>query len=121
MSVVVRYPDGQVKVLAKGADTTMIPLLREDTSQVCRRFLSGWSVKMRRPEKHGDISVEGIVGNPVSCPGSLHDAPCSLHDIVAINLPLAVRVLGSEVAAGSRNMAYTQWSRILMHWFIAVV
>ncbi|CAM9848167.1 unnamed protein product, partial [Ectocarpus sp. 13 AM-2016] len=31
MSVVVRGPDGKVKVLAKGADTTMVPLLREDT------------------------------------------------------------------------------------------
>lgn len=30
----VRCPDGQVKVMSKGADTTMVPLLREDTSQV---------------------------------------------------------------------------------------
>ncbi|CAN0038698.1 unnamed protein product [Pylaiella littoralis] len=31
MSVIVRGSDGKVRVLAKGADTTMIPLLREDT------------------------------------------------------------------------------------------
>ncbi|CAN0442664.1 unnamed protein product, partial [Hapterophycus canaliculatus] len=30
MSVIVRGVDGTIKVLAKGADTTMIPLLRED-------------------------------------------------------------------------------------------
>ena len=34
MSVIVRMPDGKVKVLAKGADTTMMPLLREDTPKV---------------------------------------------------------------------------------------
>lgn len=34
MSVIVRGPDGKVKVLAKGADTTMMPLLREDTPKV---------------------------------------------------------------------------------------
>jgi len=34
MSVIVRGPGGRVKVLAKGADTTMMPLLREDTPKV---------------------------------------------------------------------------------------
>lgn len=34
MSVVVRCPDGQVKIMSKGADTTMVPLLREDTPEV---------------------------------------------------------------------------------------
>ncbi len=38
MSVIVRGPDERVKVLAKGADTTMMPLLREDTPKV-RDFL----------------------------------------------------------------------------------
>ncbi|CAM9783336.1 unnamed protein product, partial [Choristocarpus tenellus] len=33
MSVVVRSPEGEVHVLTKGADTTMIPLLRNDTDE----------------------------------------------------------------------------------------
>ncbi|CAN0348487.1 unnamed protein product, partial [Discosporangium mesarthrocarpum] len=38
MSVVVRAPNGDIQVLSKGADTTMTPLLREDTDKVTDRL-----------------------------------------------------------------------------------
>lgn len=41
MSVVVRCPDGRVRVMSKGADTTMMPLLRGDTPEVSNARVYG--------------------------------------------------------------------------------
>ena len=44
--MVVRMPGGGVRVLSKGADTTMVPLLRDETPEVrlsCTRFVF-WQV-----------------------------------------------------------------------------